>query len=345
MMGRYVLESGCVYTLGKHLCGLGERCLVLTDRHPSEEFLTQVADGIAADSGIVSIETMRLERPRCEKGAARELAARIAEAGPDIVVALGASKIIDLARAALRCLQPNRPTLALVPTIVASNACVGSLAVMYGGDGLVNGFWSLDCEPELVAVDPQLVAEASPRFLAAAIGDQVASSLEAIHCARYRGADAEGIEEHVKALEVLLKHGEAAIASVERHEVTPELLEVLRAVTFYTPEQSAASGVFVCHALGEILSVEPEVKEMHGEVVGALVPAELVAAGEHDDVNRRKAFLHSIGLPAGIEELGLTDTSHAHVEELCELALLGLTGQGSVFPGTASEMADAVLAQ
>lgn len=69
-----------------------------------------------------------------------------------------------------RCLGPGRPALALVPTVVSSNACVSSLAVMYGDDGLPSGFWRLDRPPELVAVDPQLVASASPRLLASALG-------------------------------------------------------------------------------------------------------------------------------------------------------------------------------
>lgn len=344
MAGRYVLSSGAACTLGEHLRGMGGSCLLLCDRHPSEDLLARMADGIRLGSDVKSVEVMRLERPKCEKPRARGLAASIKASGATVVVALGSSKVLDLARAAMKPLQPERPALVLVPSIVSSNACVGSLAVMYDEEGRVNGFWQLDRAPELVVVDLDFVVGADPRFLAAAMGDQVASSLEALHACTLRGQGGAGPVAHAAALDALLVGGRATLEALNAHEEAPLLELVVRAVTHYTPAQEAASGVVLCHALGEALSADPDVHgRMHGEVVGACVPAELVAAGERDAVGEWVRFLHDVGLPASLRELGVRDISESRVLGLCEQALAGMMGEGSARRWTADEMAVAVL--
>ena len=344
MAGRYVLSSGAACTLGEHLRGMGGSCLLPCDRHPSEDLLARMADGIRLGSDVKSVEVRRLERPKCEKPRARELAASIKASGATVVVALGSSKVLDLSRAAMKPLQPERPALVLVPSIVSSNACVGSLAVMYDEEGRVNGFWQLDRAPELVAVDLDFVVGADPRFLAAAMGDQLASSLEALHACALRGQGGAGPAAHAAALDALLVGGRVTLDALKAHEAAPLLELVVRAVTHYTPAQEAASGVVLCHALGEALSVDPDVRgRMHGEVVGACVRAELVAAGERDAVGEWVRFLHGVGLPASLAELGVRDISESRVLGLCEQALAGMMGEGSARRWTADEMAVAVL--
>lgn len=119
---------------------------------------------------------------------------------------------------------------------------------------------------------------------------------------------------------------------------------VVRAITNYTPRQEAASAVYLAHALGEALSADPDVAgRMHGEVVGACVPAELVAAGEREAVSEWAGLLREVGVPVGLADLGIRDVTREHVLALCEEAVGGMMGQGSARAWSPAEMAEAVL--
>ena len=321
----YIVETGISKSLGHFMKALGSCCLVLHDAYATAETLTGVCEGIG-----MPCSALLTTAAACSKAEARLLASAIAESGADVVVAYGASKVLDLARAALKLLQPNRPSLVLVPTIVSSNACVGGLAVMYGDDGRVNGFWALDRAPELVAIDLDLVLGADPRFLSAAMGDQIASSFEAIHAAAGLPNSA-GVDAHATVLDTIRSYGASALAAVRAREMTHELECVVRCVTFATAEQQASSAVFMAHMLGEVLSSEPELSNrMHGEVVAACVPAELVVTGDVEAASAWIGVLRSLGLPASLAELGLADISRSRLEAFCRAGAGGLmTGEAA----------------
>ena len=334
----YVIEQGVLKSLGRHVEGLGSSCLVLHDRYATPETVACVCEGIG-----MGCRTLEIIAPTCSKAEARILALKIGESEPDLVVALGAGKVLDLTRAAMKALQPNRPALALVPLIVSSNACIGGLAVMYGDDKRVNGFWSLSCAPELVAVDLELVLGADSRFLSAAMGDQIASSFEAIHAAA-AGENPLGTEAHAATLETIRLQGPAALAAVRAHEMAPELERVVRCVTYASSEQLTSSAVFMAHMLGEVLSAEPELAQrMHGEVVGACVPAELVAMGDIEGAQAWIDILRSLGIPASLAELGLSDVCVERIVSICQASVSGMMVGEAAHKWSADEMAEFVL--
>ena len=343
MTANYVLEAGAACSLGGYLQGLGGSCLLLCDRHPMDDLLACMREGILAQGDVSSVEVLRVERPHCEKGRARELARDISARAVDIVIAFGSSKILDLARATLRCLQPDRPALVLVTSVVASNASVGSLAVMYGEDGLPNGFWKLDRAPELVVIDPTFVLDAPARLLAAAMGDQLASSLEATDGARMAGQWGSGENDHVHAIETIFAHGVQAMDELARREQGTSLMKVLRAVTYYTPSQERSASARMCHVLGAALSADPRVMATHGEVVAACIPAELVLSDREDDLGRWAYLLRGLGLPACLADLGIDVADEGDVRRLVDVAASCLLGEGSVIAADREGAVRAVL--
>ena len=335
----YLIERGISKSLAHYAKDFGSSCLVLHDRYATPGIVADVCAGIGMKCGALEIAA-----PICSKVEARTLASRIAESEADLVIALGAGKVLDLARAAMKVLQPDRPSLALVPLIVSSNACIGGLAVMYGEDKRVNGFWSLDRAPELVAVDLELVLRADSRFLSAAMGDQIASSFEAVHAAA-AGTNSLGLEEHAAALAAIRMQGPAALAAVRARETAPELERVVRCVTYATPEQQSSSAVFMAHMLGEALSAEPELAQrLHGEVVGACIPAELVAMGDMEGARVWIGILRSLGIPASLAELGLGDVCAERIVSICQAGASGMMAGEAARRWSPDELAEFVLA-
>ena len=343
-ISQYVLEDGVSTRLGTLLPKGDGRCFLITDHHSTEDYLAQVEEGLVGGGACAEVEVLRAGRGLCDKDEARAIARHVRETGVSLVVGLGNSKVLDLSRAILSPIKPDCLPYALVPTSVSSNACVGRLAVMYDRNHRVNGFWGLEQGPVLVAVDMEVVSRTPARLLALAIGDQVASSLEAIHASEARGIEPEGLDDHVRALDVLREQGREAFKVAGSGQVTPAFETVIRAITYYAPAQEAASGVNLAHSVGEVLSALPELaRRSHGEVVGACVPAELVVSGNVDAVLGWANLLGDVGLPVGLAQLGLQDVSRPSVEELCEQAASGMMGLDSPCCRNVSSMVDALL--
>ncbi len=109
------------------------------------------------------------------------LVERATAAGATLLIGAGGGKALDTAKAAARDL--GLPVI-VVPTIAASDAPCSALAVIYTEDGAVAYDTFLPSNPDLVLVDTALIARAPARFLAAGIGDALATYYEAESCDR-----------------------------------------------------------------------------------------------------------------------------------------------------------------
>jgi glycerol dehydrogenase len=388
MSDRYNFSSIPKTTIGagvidciKHVTlGLGTRFLVVVDHHvdsglreriaaafardalgdvddviPADNLLgkgTGLADDLPHadfDEAAVACHFWQLPYKVCTRADAEEVGIAIRESGCDVVMAVGGSKCMDLVRAGLHfCGSYDRPKLVLVPTAVASNACTNGVSIMCDDDGQIVGFWNLAMPPEAVVVDSQLIADAPAHLLAEGIGDQVSSSLEALHVIERLGIsetiDPLCIDHHRDVLDVLRDHAVGAVRSAERHEVTRELTWVLHALCRYTGPELAVATSFFSHVLDEALLSIPEVAaHAHGEIVGFGVLPEMVFCGTPDEMWPWVNVFTRIGIPCTLAELGIPDATRQDILEACEGSRGKIMASSSLIPLDPADMADAVM--
>lgn len=299
---------------------------------------------------VAHYDFLELTATTCSFENAKALGEEIGQYSPEIVVALGGSKCLDLTRAALHFYpQYKRPVLVLCPNILSSNACANGMSVMYNeaGEQMVD-FWNLAVMPEFVIVDTELILQSPVASFVAGIGDQLASSVEALHTLKKTGEERVCnylcIEHHEAVIRLLKEHAAGAVKAMERGEATPEFESVCHAVSYYTAQEFAVATSFFAHILDEALLEYPEVRRrMHGHVVGYGVLPEMVAFGTPEQIEELVPLYREIGLPCTLRELGVTDTSYEAVLAACEKASDKIMASRAIFHWSPEEMAKAVM--
>lgn len=374
----YTIGCGALRELKRITRGYGKRYLIILDHHATEGVtavmeasLTQPVDSFACpadnplgratgllddiarpDTGnvIPEYEFYQAKERICSRRSAQVTGEKIRAYQPDVVVAVGGSKCQDLVRAALHFVGDyHRPKLVLCPTIAASNASSNGMSVMYGEDtGQMADFWSLAVMPECVIVDTEVIIRTPVSTFVAGIGDQISSSLEALHTLQTIGAydtcDPLCIAHHRAVLDVLKNYSASAVQAMKRGEITREFEWVCHALTRYTGPQLAVATSFLSHILDEALMDLPAVaKRMHGEVVGFGVLPEMVAFGTPDEIYPWVELYRQIGLPVTLEELGLPGCDYETLLSCCRGAADKIMASRALVRWKPEEMAQAVM--
>jgi len=250
------------------------------------------------------------------KTAAREIGARI-------IVGAGGGKVLDTARAVASDLM-----LPVVncPTIASSDAPCSALSVVYTEEGVFEQYRVYARNPDLVLVDTEVIAKSPPRFLAAGMGDALATWFEAKVCARGGVKNMRGGASTLSALALaelcyrtLLADGSGALEAVAIQQVTPALERVVEANTLLSGLGFESSGLAAAHAVHNGLTTAAATHQyMHGEKVAFGVIVQLMLESQPGPVvNEVMAFSTSIGLPVTFAGIGLQAPG---TEVLCQIA-------------------------
>lgn len=286
----------------------------------------------------------------CSADEIARIAATARKAGAGVLVGIGGGKVLDTVKAAAADL--GLPVV-VVPTIAASDAPCSALSVIYHPDGTVSHDRFLPRNPDLVLVDTRIIARAPARFLAAGIGDALATWYEADACRQSGARNCMGLPGTPLAFaiaaqcrQVILDHGAAALAECDRHEAGPALERVVEANILLSGIGFESGGVAAAHAIHHGLCELPDVHHhLHGEKVAIGVLAGLILAGQRDEFAAIRAFCASVRLPVRLSDIGIRDASPARLRIVAERA----TRQGEIihnepYPVTA-DMVVAALTQ
>lgn len=306
--GRYVQGPGAVTTVGGHLKDLGATPLLVADDvvwgfvgHDLEASLTAAGLPVHRDafSGLATAATIdRLV------GVVRDL-------GADVIVGVGGGSTIDAVKSAGHLAGIR---WASVPTVASTDAPTSALAVVYTAEGGFEEYRFFPRNPDLVVVDSQLVANAPARFLAAGVGDALATWLEARATSRSGSTTMAGGLPTLAAgalarlsWDTLWDNALPALDAVRDHLVTPAVEKVIEANTLLSGLGFESGGLAAAHAIHNGLTAAPQAHGLaHGEKVNIGSLTQLVLEGAPtSEVRDFVEFTTRVGLPTTLTEIGL----------------------------------------
>lgn len=308
--GRYLQGPGALLHLAAEARQLAPRALVVLDGGVFDVFAPQIAQILNAD---LHTQILRFSGESSEP----TIAAVVAKAGcsgAGVIIGVGGGKALDTAKAAAYRL--GAPII-VVPTIAASDAPCSALSVIYNDDGTVAHDLFLPRNPDLVLVDTAIIARAPARFLAAGIGDALATWYEARSCQISGAMNCLGIPGLPLAYaiakecrETIFAHGAAALADCDARIVGPALEHVVEANILMSGLGFESGGVAAAHAIHHGLTELDEVHaHLHGEKVAIGVLAGLLLNGDHSEFARVRAFAAAVRLPVRLRDISIVEAT------------------------------------
>ncbi|KUK55435.1 MAG: Iron-containing alcohol dehydrogenase [Atribacteria bacterium 34_128] len=317
--GRYVQGYDALKRLGVEMSRFGQKGFVICDSFVLDHLLPNFLQNIEQ---AIEIKVERFSG-KCSDEEVERLSDLFKKAGCELIVGIGGGKTLDTAKAVAYELKLS---VAIVPTIAATDAPCSALSVIYTPDGKFKRYLILPKNPDLVLVDTKIIAQAPVRFLVSGMGDALATWFEAESCkkkyARNMTGDVGSMTAYTLAwlcYETLLEYGVLAKSACKAHIVTPALEHIVEANTLLSGLGFESGGLAAAHAIHNGLTVlEQTHKYYHGEKVAIGTLASLFLTDKPMDIiDEVYSFCESVGLPTTLAEIGLSDVSD---EELMKAA-------------------------
>jgi len=295
-----------------------------------------------ADAIVMKIVRPRLERILSSEGlqgtfvefrgeCCRSEIARLTEkcrhATSDVVVGLGGGKTLDTAKGIK--FELGIP-LIIAPTIASNDSPTSRIIVVYSEQGAFSEALILPMNPDVVLVDTGIIAQAPVRFLAAGIGDALATKFEAEQCYRSGGLNFFKARPCRAALtladscyHIIRKNGVLAKKAIEAGLVTEAVEEIIEATVLLSGIGFESGGLAAAHAINQGFTLLEEMHHsLHGESVAFGLLAQFVLENRASDfIQEMIGFYKDIGLPCTLQAIGLANNVeerlHTAVKHTC----------------------------
>ncbi|KAH9841943.1 glycerol dehydrogenase [Rhodofomes roseus] len=320
---KYIQGPAAIHNAGKYLSAFGKSPLLLSD---------ELVYGIAGKDLTGALETSGYKVTRGIFGgeASREEVARIGNIAKDnsvdFILALGGGKTIDTAKAIADDLGLQ---IAVLPTTASTDAPCSALSVIYKANGEFEHYRFYSKNPSTVLVDTSVVVKAPARFLAAGIGDAIATNLEA-KSARNSPNFGGGVPTEVSAAigakceEILFKYGRQAVEANKARAVTPAFEAVVEANTLLSGLGFESGGLAAAHAIHNGLTAIDNHTlhtKMHGEKVAFGTVCQLILdSAPTEEMDRYLALMVSVDLPVTLADLGIGEATDEELFRVAKLA-------------------------
>lgn len=320
--GRYIQAPGLLARLGQEAETLGKRALIILDRNLADRLRGPLEAGLTPLEGVV-----RIHGGECSE---REIEASVEHGrseGVDMIVGVGGGKALDTAKSV--AFRLGGLACVIVPTIAASDAPCSALAVVYKEeDHSVDYDYFLPRNPDLVLVDTQIIAQAPSRFLAAGIGDALATWYEAESSRIADAPNCWGTHGSALAFQIaricrdtIVEHGVAALAECDADTAGPAFERVVEANILLSGAGFESGGVAGAHAIHHGLCELPDVHHhLHGEKVAIGVLATLLIHGNEAEYEKVRNYCKSVRLPVQLADIGITTVTDEKLEAVARRA-------------------------
>ncbi|RFA08614.1 glycerol dehydrogenase [Subtercola boreus] len=306
---RYVQGPGAITRLGEFLAPIGSSPLIVADDivwgfvgHDVESSLKAAGLPVRKEKFNGIPTAVEIDR----------LVDVIKETGADVVVAVGGGSTIDAVKASGFLAGIRWVT---VPSVASTDAPTSALAVVYTEEGAFEEYRFFPRNPDLVLVDSQLVANAPAAFLAAGVGDALATWLEARATSRSNSNTMAGGLPTLAGTalaqlswDVLWENALPALDAVRDHLVTPSVEKVIEANTLLSGLGFESGGLAAAHAIHNGLTAAPQAHGLaHGQKVNIGSLTQLILEGAPtSDIRDFIEFTTRVGLPTTLTEIGLS---------------------------------------
>ena len=242
----------------------------------------------------------------------------------DIIIGIGGGKTLDTSKAI--AYYENKHVM-IVPTAASSDAPCSRLSVLYHDDGSFDHYLPLNKNPDIVVMDEDVIAKAPKRFLAAGIGDALATYYEARACYRSNATTMAGGHITNAAItlaklckDILLENGESALAAVQNGVCTKAVENIIEANTYLSGIGFESSGLAAAHAIHNgMTQLEKTHHFLHGEKVAFGLICQLVLENApKEELEQMINFCRNCGLPTTFADLSIENVND---EQLMEVAI------------------------
>lgn len=343
---KYIQGAGALTEAEKYIKNFGSNALIIADSLMLSTIDTYLSKGL---SGIkYTVEKFGGECCKPEINRLQEIATK---QQVNIIIGFGGGKTLDTAKAVAHFM---RLPVVVMPSIASTDAPCSALSVIYTEKGKFEEYLLLPKNPDIVMVDTRIIAQAPARFLAAGMGDALATKFEAEAAASvYRPAMAGGLPT-ISALaladlcyQTLLEYGLPALEAVSRQAVTPAVERIVEANTLLSGLGFESGGLAAAHAIHNgFTTLEQTHHYFHGEKVAFSTIAQLIIEDRPtDEIMEVINFCSSVGLPITLAELGINEVRESELMRVAETATApGETIHNLPFPVDVKMVYDAILA-
>ena len=321
--GRYVQGPGAMARLGEFVATIGSTPLIVAD-DVVWGFVGHDATSSLKAAGLPVIREAFRGMPTAKE--INRLVEVIKNAAADVVVAVGGGSTIDAVKSSGFLAGIRWVT---VPTVASTDAPTSALAVVYTEDGAFEEYRFFPRNPDLVLVDSQIVANAPAAFLAAGVGDALATWLEARATAASSSLTMAGGLPTLTGTalarlswDVLWDNALPALDAVRDHLVTPAVEKVIEANTLLSGLGFESGGLAAAHAIHNGLTAARQTHGLaHGQKVNIGSLTQLVLEGAPtSEIRDFVEFTTRVGLPTTLTEIGLTAESTHELELVANAA-------------------------
>jgi glycerol dehydrogenase len=341
---KYVQGPGILEEAGQYIAPLGSRVFFVCDPLAWSLVKEQITASIARSALECRYEAFSGICTQAEADALSEKARAFAA---DVVAGVGGGSALDTAKAVSHQIDS---VLVTIPTVASNDAPCSAVVVQYDESHQLAGFIKLKRNPDLVLVDSKVIAEAPVRFLAAGMGDAMATWFEADTCVKLSGKNVHDGLSTSAALslarlcyDILMENGVSAKLAVDRKAVTPAVEKVIEANILLSGLGFESGGLAAAHAIQDgIHTLAGTEGVLHGEMVAFGTIAQLVLESyPKAEIDRVIAFFNNVGLPVCLRQLGLSGVSREHLTKAAHAAV----GRGlkATFPIDADTILGAII--
>jgi glycerol dehydrogenase len=321
--GRYVQGAGAISRLGEFLRTIGDTPLLIAD----DVVWGLVGEDVEASLTAAGLPVRREQFNGIATAAEIDrVVDLIAESGADVVVGVGGGSTIDTAKSAGFLAEIRWVS---VPTVASTDAPTSALAVIYTADGTFEEYRFFPRNPDLVLIDTQLVANAPAAFLAAGVGDALATWLEARATSRSSSTTMAGGLPTLTGTalaklswDVIWENALPALDAVRDHVVTPAVEKLVEANTLLSGLGFESGGLAAAHAIHNGLTAAEQTHGLtHGQKVNIGSLTQLILEGAPtDEIEDFIVFTTRVGLPTTLTEIGLSVDDDAELQAIAAAA-------------------------
>ena len=321
---KYIQGSGALGLAGDLLARRYKTCFAVLDPGVEAMLREKLANAFAPDAhpGAPVLHSAVALGECCEEEIQR-LSAMARKVEADIVIAAGGGKTVDIGKSVAAQLGVDS---VIAPTIAASDAPTSSIAVMYTSDHVYKGAVRFPDNPYMILVDTEIIAQAPPRFLAAGMGDALATKIEAERCMQAMGKNLHGfmgtdsaMQLAIRAYDIILADGICAMCDVAEKKLSPAVEAVVEANILMSGIGWENCGVTIPHAFhGSLSPFHKFDKSMHGERVALGILLQLHYDGLTAEYQRLREFFARVGLPLTFKDIsGGEEVTEKEMQEMC----------------------------